>query len=88
MPTAVNQRVFDIPLCDSFVINDHQPDLDGLFAPDEVAVYKSKEELVSKIIYFRNHETERRAISQKARSRILSQHTYDHRIAEIRKILP
>jgi spore maturation protein CgeB len=88
MPTAVNQRVFDIPLCNGFVINDTQSDLDELFAPDEIVVYKSKEELISKIAFYRARETERRAVTQKTRARILSEHTYAHRVDAIGKILP
>jgi spore maturation protein CgeB len=87
MPTAVNQRVFDVPLCDGFIINDHQPDLDELFASDETVMYRSKEELIAKIGFFSAHETERAAIAQKARTRVLAQHTYSHRIASLRSML-
>lgn len=86
MPTAVNQRVFDAPLCGAFILNDDQPDLQELFAPDEYAVYRSKEELLEKINFFRSRETERNRIAAKARSRILAEHTYAHRTAAIRKM--
>lgn len=88
MPTAVNQRVFDVPLCGGFVLSDCQPDIEELFSPGEIAAYRSTEELVSKISHYRAHEDERRAITQKARAGILARHTYAHRIDAIRKILP
>ena len=88
MPRAVNQRAFDIPLCGGFVLNDRQTDLEELFAPDEIAVYDSKETLIDKLKYFHEHAAERNALTQKARARILAEHTYDHRIAALKKFLP
>jgi spore maturation protein CgeB len=88
MPTAVNQRVFDAPLSGGFIVNDFQSDLESLFAPDEIAVYRSKEELIEKLAYFRSRKAERDRIVHKARSHILAQHTYDHRIAAIRALIP
>ena len=34
MPTALNQRVFDVPACGGFILNDNQTDLKELFSPD------------------------------------------------------
>jgi spore maturation protein CgeB len=87
MQSAVNQRVFDIPLCNGFVLNDHQADLFDLFAPDEIAVYSSPGELIDKITYFRQHSVERERISAKARTAILNNHTYLHRLSTLEKIL-
>jgi spore maturation protein CgeB len=87
MPTAVNQRVFDIPLCGGFVLSDRQSDCDELFAPGEAALYSSKEELIDKIAFFRVNEDERRRISARARARILSCHTYSHRLETIESLI-
>ena len=87
MPTAVNQRVFDVPLCGGFVLSDRQGDLDELFASDELAVYRSPEELLDKIAFYRDHPAERSRISSKARQRILSAHTYAHRVAKINELI-
>jgi spore maturation protein CgeB len=87
MRTAVNQRVFDVPLSNGFVLSDNQHDLSELFRPDEIATYDSKESLVDKIRYFQKHESERSAISHKARTRILAEHTYENRISSIKKII-
>ncbi len=83
MPTAVNQRLFDIPLANGFVLTDRQADCCELFSPDETATYGSREELVDKLSFFRSHPEERRRISRLARARILSCHTYDHRVSAI-----
>ncbi len=83
MVTAVNQRVFDIPVCGSFVLTDNQSDLHNLFEKEEVAVYDTPEELIEKIKYFRENPEQRDLIVQKARTRILGEHTYSHRLRQI-----
>ena len=87
MPTAVNQRTFDIPLSNGFVLSDRQGDCEELFSPDETALYGSKEELIDKLVYFRTHKEAADRITRKARARILSCHTYDHRIAAIKSFI-
>lgn len=83
MKGAVNQRVFDVPACGGFVFTDYRPCLRDLFDPDEVAYFKSMDEIPDKIkFYLENHEL-RKSISRKARKRILAQHTYEHRLAEL-----
>jgi spore maturation protein CgeB len=87
MQSAVNQRVFDIPLCNGFVLNDQQDDLFELFAPDEIAVYSSPEDLAEKIAFFRAHPEERSRITAKAAAAVLANHTYSHRLAALEKVL-
>jgi spore maturation protein CgeB len=87
MPTAVNQRVFDVPLCGGFVLSDSQSDIGELFASDEIAVYFSRSDLIDKISYFRARPDEREHLAANARAAVLARHTYDHRIVEIEKIL-
>jgi spore maturation protein CgeB len=84
MSTAVNQRVFDIPVSGNFLITDYQKDLDELFDKDEIVVYRSNEELAELYLRYRNDEHSRRRITQRARERILSEHTYIHRYESIR----
>lgn len=87
MPTAVNQRVFDVPMSGSFLIADYQKDLDTLFATDELALYHSSEELSEKVVYFQRHKAERIAITNRARRRILQEHTYNHRFRTMMRLL-
>jgi spore maturation protein CgeB len=83
MPTAVNQRVFDVPLCDSFILNDNQSDLGELFSEDEYVVYQSSQELLEKAAFFLKNQEARVAISKRAQKRILNEHTYRHRLQKI-----
>jgi spore maturation protein CgeB len=83
MPTATNQRVFDIPMAGGFVISDRQKDLVTLFRPQEIATYENVRDLQEKAGFYLDHETERRKISELARKRILGEHTYAHRMQRI-----
>ncbi len=83
MRSAVNQRVFDIPACGGFVITDNQPDVFKLFDKDEVVVYNAIDELKDLISHYRTHESDRKNISNKARTRILDEHTVSKRLETI-----
>jgi len=87
MPTAVNQRVFDIPMAGSFVISDNQKDLHQLFDQPEIATYETIDDLQEKIGYYLENEPERRKITGLAQKRILGEHTYAHRIRKIISLL-
>jgi spore maturation protein CgeB len=87
MPSAVNQRVFDVPVAGSFVISDRQKDLLTLFRPQEIVTYETLEDLREKIRFYLDHETERRKITGLAQKRILGEHTYAHRIRKIISLL-
>lgn len=87
MSNGVNQRVFDIPVCGGFVINDYQSDLDELFSPNEMVTYSSIAELKDKINYFQKHESERHLVIRRAYSRILQEHTYINRCKSISDII-
>lgn len=84
MTTAVNQRVFDVPLSGGFLLTDNQEDLELLFdAPGETATFSSVAELKDKTLFYlaRNSLREKMIIS--ARERIIREHTYRHRIGRI-----
>lgn len=83
MPTALNQRVFDVPLSGGFLLTDSQGDLQELFHADELAQFASTAELVEKSRWFLDHPQERQRIAQAARARILAEHTYVHRLRQI-----
>jgi spore maturation protein CgeB len=87
MTTAVNQRVFDVPVTGNFLITDYQKDLEELFNNDEVVVYHSTEELKELYSHFSSNEVSRRNIISKARERILKEHTYKERYLTMRKMM-
>lgn len=88
MPSAVNQRVFDVPLAGSFVLSDNQADIHELFdVQKETVVYENLVDLKEKIGYYLAHENERKTIIAAARARIKNEHLYVHRIQAMLRML-
>ncbi|MCL4215682.1 MAG: glycosyltransferase [Candidatus Hydrogenedentes bacterium] len=87
MPEAVNQRVFDCPVAGGFLLTDNQASLKHLFAEDEVAVYKDLGDCRDLLSFYRAEDAARKDIADRARDRILNEHTYVHRFQEMVKLL-
>ncbi len=84
MPTAVNQRVFDIPASGGIVVTDDQEDLDFLFDKDgECITYSTVDEADDKLRWVFDNPAKCKAIADRAKERIEKEHTYDHRASEI-----
>jgi spore maturation protein CgeB len=81
---GVNLRTFEILAAGGFELTDYRKDIEDLFVIDqEITIFKSPEDLRSKVEYFLAHEEERRNIIDKGRTRILREHTLDHRLREL-----
>lgn len=79
--TGLNQRIFDVPVSDSFLLTDYRRDLSEFFNLDkEIVCYRDKEDLRDKANYFLNHPEERNRIVSNAKERILKEHTYKERM--------
>lgn len=85
MPTAVNQRVFDVPAAGGFLLTDAQSDLFELFGDDELALFVSVDDFKEKVDYYLKHPVQCEQISRRAYRHILETHTYYHRTATILK---
>jgi len=83
MPHAVNQRVFDIPLCGRFVISDDQSDLFELFPKDAVCAASSPEEYAELAKSYLQNPNAKNSIIEKAREHILAKHLYRHRVEKL-----
>ena len=83
MPTAVNQRVFDVPMCGGFLLTDHQDDLFDLFDEGEVATYQGIEDVAEQARFYLERPELRDRIAHKARQRVLGEHTYRHRMGKV-----
>jgi spore maturation protein CgeB len=88
MATTVNQRVFDCPAAGGFLLTDAQSALHDLFdVEQEVAIYHSMEECRELLRDYRKHPETRRAMTERARKRVLGEHTYVHRLQDIVTLL-
>ncbi len=83
MPTAVNQRVFDIPLCERFVISDAQSDLFELFPKNAVCTANSSEEYAELVKFYLKNSSAKNEIIKNAREHVLKEHLYRERVKRI-----
>ena len=81
--SAINQRPFDIAACGGLVLTDERECLRELFSSDEIVSYSCAEELVELAGHYMSHAVERQAIAERARARVLAEHTYAQRIRQI-----
>ncbi len=88
MNTAVNQRVFDVPLSGGLLLTDYRQDLERLFDIErECVVYHSHAEAADKLRWYLEHEDEAASISNAAAARIKAEHLYQHRLRTMMNIL-
>lgn len=77
---AVNQRPYDVSACGGFLITDDRQDLYELYEKDEMVSFEHPEDLVDHVLTFMYDEPRRKLYAEKARDKVLSAHTYQHRI--------
>ncbi|MEW6388802.1 MAG: glycosyltransferase [Thermodesulfobacteriota bacterium] len=83
MKDGLNQRVFDVPATGSFLLTDHKEALRENFTPDEVATFHDLNDAQEKLDYYLRHPQKRHQLAERARQKILTQHTYLHRCQTI-----
>ncbi|MBZ0263628.1 glycosyltransferase [bacterium] len=83
-----NQRVFDIGASGRFVLNDYLEGWEELFGNElNDLVYKTTDELKSKITFYLNHPEKRHELSNLLRQEVLEHHTIRHRVDRILEVL-
>jgi spore maturation protein CgeB len=84
----VNPRTFEIASCGAFQLVDNRSALADLFEiGDEIIVFKDLEDLKQKIAYYLDHPAERERTAERAKQRVLRDHTYEHRMVEMLEYL-
>lgn len=84
MRNAVNQRVFDVPAAGKFLLTDYKSQLETLMhVGKEVVCYRDKEEVPELTRFYLAHDSLREKIAQRGRKRVLADHTYTRRVAEL-----
>lgn len=79
----VNPRTFELASCGAFQLVDRRSLMADLFEDDELVTFGSVEELRELIGRYLSDETERAAVAERARARVLAGHTYGARMAEL-----
>lgn len=80
----VNPRTFEIAACGGFQLIDYRSELMHLFKiGEEMVCFKDMDDLRLKIKHYLNNSDERYEIAEKARERVIRDHTYEQRMQEM-----
>lgn len=82
----LSNRLFDASAAGAFVVSDPVAGLEETFGED-IPVVDSPQALRRTVDWFLAHPEERRARAERARERVLAQHTFDHRAWELTLVL-
>ncbi|MDX9702838.1 MAG: glycosyltransferase [Candidatus Auribacterota bacterium] len=86
---SFSHRAFEIPACGGFLLSDYRPAAEEFFKLDsEIVCFKTVGELQEKTTYYLKHSAERKRIADNGRKRVLSEHTYTHRLKNMIESLP
>lgn len=84
----INPRVFELAACGAFQLCDERSLLAEVFTPgEEIITFNNLSDLKDKISYYLEHPEARRVIAERARARVLSEHTYAHRMQQMLEII-
>ena len=81
---GVNPRTFEIMATGSFQLIDKREDYAGLVPEQDMAVFRSTEELIEKISYYLAHEDERERIAAHGHAAVLGRYSME---ASLNRIL-
>lgn len=82
--SQIKGRTFEVPGSGGFLLTDHVPYLEEYLTPgEEIGVFESSKDLVRQVGWWLAHEEERARAAEAGYRRVRSEHTYDHRFAEI-----
>jgi spore maturation protein CgeB len=83
-PAQIKGRNFEVPGCGGFILTERVPHLERYFEPDrEVGVFDDEDDLIVQVGRWLEDEAGRVAAAEAGYRRVLAEHTYDHRFAEI-----
>ena len=82
--SGIPLRAMDICGAGGFLLSNYQADFYDYFTPGEdIVLYESIDDMLSKCKYYLTHDSERERIAKNGRARIEEAHTYDIRFEEI-----
>jgi spore maturation protein CgeB len=83
-PRQIKGRNFEVPGCGGFLLTQRVPHLERYFVPgEEVGVYEDVDDLLVQLPRWLEDEERRAGVADAGYRRVLREHTYDHRFAEI-----
>ena len=86
--TGLPLRIFDIMGAGGFLISNYQAEIPEHFIPDEdIVLYDSIPDLISKIDYYLTHDEERIQIARNGYEKVKAYHTYDVRLKKMLEMI-
>jgi hypothetical protein len=82
-----NERSFNVPACGGFMISDNARRIRDFFPEDEAVLADGPADYHEKIDYFVRHPDERLPYMEKARKRVVAEHTYHHRLCDLLRFI-
>ena len=84
-PTGIQQRVFEVLGCGSFLLTNEIPEADRLFEDRKHLVYFNDENIIDLVAFYLEHDEEREAIAEQGYREAHDKHTLQHRIEQMLK---
>ena len=82
--SGIPLRVLDIMACGGFVLTNWQPEIEEYFADgEEIVMFRSLEECMSKIDYYLTHEEERKQIARNGQKKVREAFSYQIGLAKL-----
>ena len=82
--TGLPLRIFDILGCGGFLISNYQAEIPQYFVPDQdLVLYESVDDLLSKIAYYLKHDEERDKIAQSGYQKVKEHYSYEKRLQKM-----
>ena len=78
-----NERTFNSVACGGFHISDYAPRIRDHFPADEVVVADDPADFLARVEHFVRNPEERLPYIEKARRRVMADHTYHHRLCDL-----
>lgn len=80
----IKARTFEVPGAGGFLLTGPAQDLEKFFVPGaEIAVYQNVDDLGDQILFYLAHPDERDRLARAGHARVLQEHTYERRLAEL-----
>lgn len=85
---AANMRLFEATGIGAFLLTDDKPNLRNYFEPGrEIETFRSTNEMVEKIRYYLDHESERKAMARRGQEKCLTCFTREKSVAHLDDII-
>ena len=85
---ANNLRLYEVTGSGSLLLTDWKTNMDEIFSPGtECVTYRDTDECVRMAKFYLQNDEKREQIAQAGRRRVIAEHTYEHRVDELLRVI-